>query len=568
MSAATLGQLGALLGGVGLFMLGMWLLTEGLRMAAGATLRGSLGRATHSRQRALLSGIALTAVVQPSRAVTVAAIGFVNAGVLTLRQVLWVLFGSNLGTTLSGWLVALVGLQLNIDLMALPLIGLGMTLRLASGAARAGQLGLALAGMGVMFLGIATLRDGFGGLVPELQFSPAGGVSGVVRHVLLGAALTLLLQSSGAAAALVLTAVQGGVLGLEPAAAVVIGANIGSMGAAVLAAVGATAHARRVAAAHLLFKLLVAGAALLMLPWLVALTAWVGIALTGVAGTPLVLALFQTLFNLLGVLLMWPLSDRLAGFLMQRFRRRDEEDASPRYLDAATSAVPALAVEALSREVGRFGALALSAVRLALPVQGLAAAGPEVGAIGPADVPAALARAQTSLVSLDAAIDAFVLQLHRASLTQYSTQRLAGVLRRAACYSKIVETLPAIAAGRWPGLGPAWDQLPDQALAEETRAMRRHGSLLLQLVDPAQARPMPSHARASLLRWEQQYRQNKGKWLLAGALGTMPQPLMDASLRANSALRRAVQQAVMAGLAGRDDKAAGSDRQGQASPDD
>ena len=567
MSFANPGLMGALLGGVGLFLLGMWLLTEGLRMAASASLHGLLAKAAHSRSRALLSGIALTAVLQPSCAVTVATIGFVNAGLLNLRQVLWVLFGSNLGITLTGWLVALVGLKLKVDLLALPLIGLGMALRLASGTARASPLGLALAGLGVMFLGIATLRDAFGGLAPDLQFWWAGGVWGVLRHVLPGAALTLLLQSSIAGVALVLTAVQGDMLGLGPATALVIGASIGTIGTAALAAVGATAHTRRAAAAPVLFKRLAGGAARLKLPRLLALADWADIAPTGVAGAPLALALFHTLFNLLGVLAMWPLSDRAASFLMQRFRSRDEEDASPRYLDAATSVVPALAVKALSREVGRYGTLALRAVRLALPDQVQAASGPTGSVIGPADAPAVLARAQTTLAALRVAIDAFVVQLNRTSLTQDSAQGLATVLRRAACYSIVVETLPAIAAGQGPDLDPAGDPMRDQALADETRAMRRQGSLLLQLVDPGLAQPMPRHARAILLRWEQQYRQNKGHLLLAGALGTVPQQLMDASLRSNSALRRAVQQAVKAALDGRAGKAAGQDRRDQGSAD-
>lgn len=548
MSLPDLGLLGALLGGIGLFLLGMWLLTEGLRMAAGASLRGLLAKATHTRARALFSGIALTAVVQSSSAVTVAAIGFVNAGLLNLRQVLWVLFGSNVGTTLTGWLVALVGLQLKVELLALPLVGLGMVLRLAGDAARAGHLGLALAGFGVMFLGIGTLRDAFGALAQGVSFASADGAGGLLLNVLLGVALTLLVQSSSAATALVLTAVQGGVLGLAPAAAVVIGANIGTTGTAVLAALGATAHARRAAAAHVLFNLLAAAVALLMLPWLLQFTAWAGQGLTGAAGAPLVLALFHTVFNLLGVLLMWPLTDRLASFLLRRFRSREEEDARPRYLDAATSAVPALAVEALSREVGRFGALALRALRLALPGHGQAEAG-----LGPADAGAALARSQAALAALDAAIDAFVVQLNRASMTQDTAQRLATVLRRVAYYSNLVETLPAIAAGR------PLDPRQGQALADETAAVRHEADQLLQRVNPEQTQPLPADTRTRLLRWEQQYRQNKAKLLVAGALGSLPQEDMDASLRSNSALRRAVQQAVKAALVGREPASAQAD---------
>ena len=117
---------GGLLGGIGLFLLGMSLMTDGLKLAAGPALGRILTYSTKTRIRGLASGALLTALVQSSSAVTVAAIGFVNAGLLTLGQSLWVLFGANVGTTMTGWLVALVGLQFKIELLALPLIGLGL----------------------------------------------------------------------------------------------------------------------------------------------------------------------------------------------------------------------------------------------------------------------------------------------------------------------------------------------------------------------------------------------------------------------------------------------------------
>ncbi len=120
-------------GGVGLFLLGMWLMTEGLKLSAGAQLEQLLARATRSRLRGLTSGALVTAVVQSSSAVTIATIGFVNAGLLNLPQALWVLFGANVGATMTGWLVALVGLKFGIELLALPLVGVGMVMRLPEG---------------------------------------------------------------------------------------------------------------------------------------------------------------------------------------------------------------------------------------------------------------------------------------------------------------------------------------------------------------------------------------------------------------------------------------------------
>ncbi len=124
------------IGGLGLFLLGMTMMTDGLRVAAGPTLERILGAATRTRWHGLGSGVLVTAVVQSSTAVTVATIGFVNAGLLTLAPALWVLFGANVGTTMTGWIVALVGLKFKIETLALPLIGVGVLLRLSGGGTR------------------------------------------------------------------------------------------------------------------------------------------------------------------------------------------------------------------------------------------------------------------------------------------------------------------------------------------------------------------------------------------------------------------------------------------------
>lgn len=120
----------AVLDGLGLFLIGMWLMTDGLKLAAGNTLRDILFTWTNTRARALGTGFMITGLVQSSSAVTVATIGFADAALLSLEQAIWVIFGSNLGTTMTGWIVALVGFKVNMEYLALPLIGIGMILRL------------------------------------------------------------------------------------------------------------------------------------------------------------------------------------------------------------------------------------------------------------------------------------------------------------------------------------------------------------------------------------------------------------------------------------------------------
>lgn len=295
--------IGTLLGGLGLFLLGMLLMTDGLKQAAGPLLGRVLGSSTQTRWRGLLSGMLITTVVQSSSAVTVAAIGFVNAGLLNLQQSLWVLFGANVGTTMTGWLVALVGFRIQIEAAALPVIGLGMLLRLSGQRTRRAALGTALTGFGVLFLGIGFLQQGVAIDGQHLL----GGLSGngplaVFVMLLAGVVMTVLMQSSSAALAVTLTLAQGGALSLTLAAAMVIGCNIGTTVTALLAAIGATPNARRAASAHVAFNVLAASAALLLLPFLIHAVDALR-SLLGLDASPAIsLAMFHTVFNLLGVI--------------------------------------------------------------------------------------------------------------------------------------------------------------------------------------------------------------------------------------------------------------------------
>ncbi|MEJ2088478.1 MAG: Na/Pi symporter, partial [Gammaproteobacteria bacterium] len=268
---------GTFIGGLGLFLLAVTMITDGLRLAAGDTLREALARSTRTRFRGLVSGIALTGLIQSSSAVTVATIGFVNAGLLTLTQSFGVIYGANVGTTVTGWIVALVGFSFKLELFALPMIGIGMLSRILRPGSRVGAVGEAIAGFGLFFIGVDVQRDAFESFSPSVDvasFAPQGGV-GIVLYVLLGFVMTLVTQSSSAAIAITLTAATGGLLEINAAAAMVIGANVGTTSTAAFAVVGATSNARRVAAAHVAFNLLTGAVALVLLPvmlWVVRTT--------------------------------------------------------------------------------------------------------------------------------------------------------------------------------------------------------------------------------------------------------------------------------------------------------
>ncbi|WP_170162135.1 Na/Pi cotransporter family protein [Paracoccus siganidrum] len=357
-----------LLGGIGLFLLGMRLMTEGATLAAGETLKSGLAAATRSRSRALTTGFVITALVQSSSAVTVATIGFVNAGLMTFPSTVWLIYGTNVGNVMTGWLVALIGVRVSIGVLALPLLGLGMgAWVLARSRPRIAGAGEALAGFGAFFLGIDILQASFAGLAPQVV-ALTGGLADTVwqrpAFLLLGIVVTLLTQSSSATIAIVLTAAAGGSLNLEQAAAAVVGASIGTTSTALFAAMGATSTARRVAATHIGFNLVAGLAAFALLPPML----WLSAAIAGGTGNvALMLALFQTSYCLLGLALMAPLTPWLIRFLSARFRRLDKAAPPTRYLDATLVDLPELALRALAMEMDRLvdASFALAHDRLA-----------------------------------------------------------------------------------------------------------------------------------------------------------------------------------------------------------
>ncbi|WP_119290333.1 Na/Pi cotransporter family protein [Azohydromonas sediminis] len=524
-------RLGPLLGGVGLFLLGMAMMTDGLKLAAGPALEQILARSTRTRLHGLASGALITAAVQSSSAVTVAAIGFVNAGLLSLSQALWVLFGSNVGTTFTGWLVALVGLRVKVDAFALPLVGLGALLKLFGRAPSLAATGQAVAGFGVLFLGIGLLQQAFLGFADDVRLPAGEGLWGVLALVAIGAALTVVMQASAASMAMALTAAQSGLIDVQGAAAVVIGANIGTTVTALLASVGATPNAKRAAAAHVLFNVLTAAVALALLPWLVAAIGWAREAL-GLDRDPAAkLALFHSIFNVLGVLLMWPLAGVLTRWLLARFRTIEEDEARPRYLDDNALQVPVIALDALRREVRRAGVIA---VRLAR------------GAVGGA-APAVLERDRALHAALARAIERFVERLHRGAMNADSSERLPRILRVERYHETCAELAFEAATAQADAAAAA---LPDAAAAADADFRHHASALLYALAVPDEAgaqEPVVTPAIDRLLEaTENAYQSLKAALLAAGADGRLPLSAMDARLRAASALRRALQQAVKA----------------------
>ncbi|MGQ9766574.1 MAG: Na/Pi cotransporter family protein [Anaerolineae bacterium] len=352
-----------LLGGVGLFLLGMILMSEGLKAVAGGALQRILERSTGTPLAAFLSGVGLTALVQSSSATTIATIGFVSAGLLSFPAAVGVIIGANVGTTSTGWIVSLLGFKLNVAAFALPFIGVGALLRLLMAGRRA-NLGMALAGFGLIFVGIGFLQEGMGGLTERIDlsaFSPAS-LAGRLGLALAGTIMTVLLQSSSAAVALTLTALYSGAIGLTQAAYLVIGQNLGTTVTALLASAGAAVPARRTALAHILFNALTGLLAFGVTPQLLAVVNWLAHALDN-AEASMVIALFHTVFNLLGAALFLPFIGPFARGIVRLIP--DRGPAFTRHLDRSLLLAPSVAVEATARELGEVAVAALEeAVRL------------------------------------------------------------------------------------------------------------------------------------------------------------------------------------------------------------
>lgn len=362
----NLGLLGDLAGGLGLFLLGMHLMTSGMKQAAGQKLKKTLEAATKSPGRGLVSGILITALVQSSSAVTVATIGFVNAGLLRLRQSINVIYGCNIGTTMTGWLVAIIGFKIKISAFALPLVAVGMLLKLTGNERKISHLGMALAGFGLFFIGLDFLKTAFEGLDEQLPLAEIQQSSlGLILFVVAGFVLTFLMQSSSAAMAVTLSLTAAGSIPLAAAGALVIGANLGTTSTAVLSVIGATSNAKRIAAAHVIFNLITGTVGVFLL----ILTASLIDGNTINYDYVTLLALFHTIFNVVGVAIMWPLTDKLEHFLRRRFRSQEEDLSRTEFLDKTLLTTPSLAIEAMNNELMRVSQLSSTMARAAISAE-------------------------------------------------------------------------------------------------------------------------------------------------------------------------------------------------------
>ncbi|MGH0037453.1 MAG: Na/Pi cotransporter family protein [Myxococcota bacterium] len=332
-------------GGLGLFLLGMVVMTDGLRGLAGDTLQRVLRRFTRSPASGAATGAVVTALVQSSSATTVTAVGFAGAGLMTFPAALGIVFGANLGTTITGWMVALLGFKVQLGLLAPLAVLFGVLLRLF-GRGRWSNAGTTLAGFGLVFLGIAFLRDGLGGLeglvTPEQL--PGDGLGGRLALVGIGVAITLVTQSSSAGVATALAALSVDAIRFDQAAALVIGMDVGTTATAAMATVGASLPARRTGWAHVLYNLLTASGAFLLLPVYLGLLETSGSSRLAV-DPAFGLVAFHSLYNALGVAAILPFAAPFAR-MVERIVPERPSAYSDR-LDRSLLSEPEVAIQAV-----------------------------------------------------------------------------------------------------------------------------------------------------------------------------------------------------------------------------
>ncbi len=339
--------------GIAILLFGMIMLEEGFKVFTKGPLQNFLKKATDKLYKSITAGALVTALIQSSSLVSVITISFISAGLISLSGGLGLIFGANIGTTATAWLVAGFGLKFKISALAMPMLVFGIIFSFQKKASLKG-LGNVLAGLGFFFLGIHFMKEGFDVFKDYIDLTQYAipGFFGVMVYAGLGIIITTILQSSSATLALILTALSVGQIEYENALALAIGANIGTTITAILGSLSSNVAGKRLAVAHLIFNVS-AGLITLILIFPLAnlvniLAEWFQISATDYT---LKLALFHTIFNVLGVLLMIPFVKRLETFLLRVFKEKAQKGVDePKFLNEAVLEFPGSAITTLIKE--------------------------------------------------------------------------------------------------------------------------------------------------------------------------------------------------------------------------
>ncbi len=356
-----------LIGGLALFLFGMDIMTRALKQVAGASMKSILAHMAGNRFLGMAAGATVTAIIQSSSITTVLLVGFVSAGLMTSAQSVAVILGANIGTTITAQILAF-----KVTALALPILSLGFFVSFIAKRKSTREYGRLLLGIGMVFFGMAVMSDA---MVPLRSYQPfldfMRSLDNVFLAALVGAGFTALVQSSSATTGILIVMTVQGLIGLETAVALALGANIGTCITALLAAIGKKREAVRVALVHTLFN--VAG----VLIWIGFVDELAGLARTipamlgmGEGDVPRQLANVHTFFNIINALLFVGFTEQIARFvewLLPERREKPEPGFAPRHLDPRFLDVPAIAIDAARLEIIRLGHLVRDLLSAAIP---------------------------------------------------------------------------------------------------------------------------------------------------------------------------------------------------------
>lgn len=328
-----------LLGSLGLFLYGMKLMSEALQKVAGDKMRNILSAMTSNRVKGVFTGILITALIQSSSATTVMVVSFVNAGLLSLVESIGVIMGANIGTTVTAWLISILGFKVSMAKLALPIIGFSLPFLFSSKRSKK-SWGELIMGFALLFIGLQFLKESMPDIKnnPEIlnflgHYTDLGYLSYFI-FLAIGTVLTILIQSSSATMALTLIMCANGLISFEMAAAMVLGENIGTTITANLAAMIANNSAKRAARAHLIFNVFGVLWVLAIFPFFIHFISLItervgeGNPLVATAAVPVALSIFHTTFNILNVVIMIWFAPFIAKVVTKLVPNKEEEDNS------------------------------------------------------------------------------------------------------------------------------------------------------------------------------------------------------------------------------------------------
>ena len=342
-----------ILSGIAIFLIGMFFMQDGFKLLSGGVLEKLLQKFTSNTFYAIITGFFSTALVQSSSIISLVVISFLSVELLTLVQGIGIIFGSNLGSTTTAWIVSSLGVDVKISIYAMPMILFGVILRFSKSNSYKG-IGNVLLGLGFIFLGISYMKDGFDTLKNSIDLASYAmeGPLGIIVYILIGAIATIIIQSSAATLAIIITALSAGSIIYINAIALVIGANVGTTFTAILASLASNENGKRVAFAHFTFNIITATIITLLIYQFQDLVDYLAPYL-GISedNYTMKLSLFHTIFSLVGIILLSPFIYQIEKLSIKLIKKKVSAQSKPKYLMDSNLTLPDTAIVSIRKEI-------------------------------------------------------------------------------------------------------------------------------------------------------------------------------------------------------------------------